>query len=354
VLFYLAFRASGETDFIHFLRGYEAWMATLPYDKPSLETPLYAVLGITRTLIFPDYLFKFDSIFATAQRKFELKIVMDDRFLIADMPSWAVLGSLACGALACIALAALAWVALTRRTWRHRPGTFWALPFWVCLQSLFFALWEPTSNEFWIWLVPCLAILVVGPATRVLQNGRGRFIPWAGAVALAAANGPVIQRYAAPDRCIYRINKEYLVRLAPSDLVVSGDGYPSMWFKLLYESATPEVHFYRGAFTLRDSVLQAQVDRVAAAGGRIFLDPTLVMPNEAELNLQDFFVQAKQQITVGVEESEDQLLRFETLCQERGIPLYGIERRGGEVVPFQKRTFQGWLRYIDPDSMGTR
>jgi len=48
-------------------------------------------------------------------------------------------------------------------------------------------------------------------------------------------------------------------------------------------------------------------------------------------------------------EVERELLKLEVYCKKNSIPLYGVLRRGAEVVRFRKRTFMGHLKWVDHD-----
>jgi hypothetical protein len=349
-IFGTAFRASGEKSFVLFLRGYEAWMQMLPYDSLQPLTPIYAGIGIARCIVFPDVALRFDPIYRAVQSRIPHKLIFDDKYLLGDMSLPAVIVTMVAASLACLLFAGLLIVAIRHRRSYPRTAGFWALLGWVAVQTAFFAAWEPSSNEFWIWLVPCLALLVVAPAVGRLQAPVATVVPALLIASLALANAPVVRRYGDPERCIFRANKTYLTKLDADDLVISGDGYPMNWFWLLYPTPATELRFYRNSFSLADSTLQVRLTSMPQSrSGRIFLDPPVAMPDAAELALQSFFV--GNEIHVDVATSERDLVELEARCREAGIPLFGILRKGRDLVAFHQRPFTGWLRWVDPDSI---
>jgi hypothetical protein len=275
-------------------------------------------------------------------RVFPIKILFDDRYLTRTLsgPTVALLLVLASVLLLAFALVLARSLWLLRREPPRSPGG-WMLFHWVGVQTLFFAAWEPTSNEFWIWLLPCLAIFGMGPLLRGSPRGPRAALAWALPLALLLVNLPVVSRYWSRDNCIYRVNKTYLPRLDARDLPLTRAAYGITFLEHLEAPAIRPQGSFEGTFSLADTALQRRLGEVRASGGRVVLDPMLVSPEDSENRLQVFLAHCGRDSTVR------ELLRLESFCAENRIALLAVARRGSSVLRFEPCPFAGYARWVD-------
>lgn len=343
VAYYGSYRLSHENvDFITYVRGYSAWMKMMPYDKLQLLTPLYMLVGIGRAFLFPEYALYFDSVYDRLHQHFSLKLLSDDRYVVREMPdAYIVFLLVVIGVLSVAAVWFVVRAILT--LWRTPPPApcFWMLLLWIPIQSILFAWWEATSNEMWIWMLPCVGLIGACLVVSDERTCRGRVLLGLFLTAWVIVNGSVVSRYWSKNNCIYRINKDYLNQLTDQDLAITAYLAPSSEFEFLLDHRPPMIHFRDGAFSFEDTALRQDLARVERNDGRVYLDPILVMPDDTEINLLLYQAQARRDDVV------KELLKLEAYCKETGIPLYGVRRRGGDVIRFIPCPFQGYLQWVE-------
>ena len=341
--FYAAYaQAHPPMDFITWIRGYTAWMQLTPDDKPSIKTPVFMMLGIARSVVYPEISLHFARAYAVIHDRFSLKLLMDDRFLSRGMSSATVLAIMVLDAIVMLAVPVML-VQAVREGRRHPPSApgFWMLLFWVPVQAPLFALWEPASNEMWIWMLPCLGLCAVGLAASAPVRGLARQLPWVAIAALFVSNATVVGLYHDPANCIYRVNKAYLTQVRAGDLALSPYLYPSSSLVRLLPRAVPEFSPPEGAFEFGDSLFQREFARVQATHGRIFLDPILVMPVDTEILLLRYRANTERAHV------EEQLRLLEDACRRTNTPLLAVTRKGGPYLEYKRYRSTGWLRWID-------
>ena len=340
--FYAAYaQARPATDFITWIRGYTAWMELTPDDKPSAMTPVFTALGIARAIVYPELSMHFARAYQVVHGRFSLKLLMDDRFLSHGMSDGAVTAVLILDAIVLLAVPVML-VAAVREGLRRPPRAagFWMLLLWIPVQAPLFALWEPASNEMWIWLLPCIGLIGVGLATSAAQRGAARAVPWVVVAALLIANGTVVALYSDPGNCIYRTNKTYLMKVGANDLAVAPYLYPSSDLTLLLPRQAPQVEPKEGAFEFADPDFQSAYARVRAGHGSIYLDPVLVMPVDTEIHLLRYRANTERAHV------EAQLRALESDCARTGTPLYGVIRKGEPTLTFERYRPSGWLKWV--------
>ncbi len=169
-----------------------------------------------------------------------------------------------------------------------------------------------------------------------------RLIPWCFGAALLLVNGSVISKYWSWENCLYRINKTYLLHLAPGDLAITPYFHPYSYFVYLQQPREPNsCDFKDGDFVFDNPRLQKKLAEVRAEHGRVILDPILVMPLDHELQLLSYLANARRP------DVEKDLLRLESFCQQERIPLFAVVRKGGDVVPFHPLQFRGYVKWTD-------
>lgn len=344
-VFYWFYKLSAHDNFLLFVRGMSAYMERPSQDHLQPLTPVYAAVGLTRTIVYPEYVLGFDGIYEAVQRQFPLKFLVDERYIIRDTGTiW--LGVLT--ALNVLLLGGLAFLSVlgARSIKRARPQApgYWMVVLWACSMAAVSVLWEPTSNEFWIWAMPALA-LVLTPLIAGKEK-RWTFALVFFLAALLVANAPIMWRYRSAAHCIYRVNKTYLERLTGSDLAIEAGYQNSNAAGLLVRSPATRHFCTLGAFSLQDSLLMEELRQTAERGGRVIVDPMLMMPTNVECSYMEFAIRGSRRTQVA-----DALGQLENYCESQHIPLYGVVRQGVDVVPFERRRFHGYLTDVQPDAL---
>jgi hypothetical protein len=336
-----------DKSFFVFVQGYAAWMKMLPYDRFQILTPVYAGIGIVRSLAFPEYALRFESAYVWVQNHFGLKGLFDEVYLMRNVGYAALAGLVILTAVVVSSIAGAAGMTV-RSVWRVRPRApgYWMIVIWVAFQSVFFCLWEAASNEFWIWLVPCLGLLIVGPLLRGNYSKVARATPWFIVAMLFASSSVVVTKYWDADNCIYQVNKRYLSRLDNRDLAIIVALYPSQYIHYMYANH-PRTFSLNSlsdgsmAVSVDKSKLMSELERVRIEGGRVFLDPMVVMPERAEANILQYHSGAS------ASDLASCIQEVESSCRREQIPLYAVVRKGGGVVKFEKHEFQGEVPWVD-------
>jgi hypothetical protein len=338
---YLA--ADTDSDFLTFIRGYQTRGKAFTTDRLQLLTPAHTVVGVTRAVLYPEYLLHFDSGYEWATKRFPFRLLAKYRYLTRNIPAAVIWIALAIsGALF------MAWVFLTLRALRclrarapDSPG-FWMVLAWIVVQGLFSTWWLATSREFWIWAIPCMSLVGTGLAITTLR-GRLSSLPWVLVVALCAVNLPALSSLWSEQNCLYWVNKTFVTRLRPNDLAVSPRLRSIKELTALRASSGQVLERSPGGFSFDDPGVRSAVEAVRRNGGRIILDPILVMPDPTEIYRLKYYLRSSQSAL------EAELLRLESFCEAAGIPIYGVMRKGGDVVAFQQSEFGGYLKWVDSD-----
>lgn len=347
-IFYTFFKLDPSDDFLLFVRGMSAYMDRPMQDHLQLLTPVYAFVGFVRVLIYPEYLLGFDKLFSVVQGQFPVKFLEDERFLLRDMGdvSLSFLTVLNVFIVALSLFYLIAGIRAFRRS-RMSPGQWMAVG-WTCVMTIASVMWEPTSNEFWIWAMPALSILIT-PFALGGSVGAGK---WVAVLALICsmliANGTVLWKYGSASNCIYRENKRYLGYLTADDLAIEAGFQNSKAAESLVETPAQRYESIFGAFSMADSSLIDRLDTVARSGGRVVLDPMLVMPSMAENNYMEFALGKGKRAEV-----QGALRDLEHYCEENGIELIGLVRIGAEELRVDRRDFNGYIRLVTVDELSS-
>lgn len=329
----------------HFVLGYASHMQFTPYDHLQWLTPLYALVGIVRAWTFPEYFLRLDPVASWAQERWRMKLFLDERFLLRGIdPFLAVLLGVL-GILATLFLVGLALREVGKRREQFRGRwSFSALLGWACVLGVVAVFWEPSSNEFWLWMPPVGALLVAG------VRDRWRWAVAGAGGALVLTTAPVIWLYRSPDNDIYSVNKQYRERLSSDDVLLTADFHQVRALNWLYPTRARVLEFELGRLEWEDRRLQQVLWELARpeARGRLVLDPLIVMPHPSESALRMKLPRYTEAHVEGV------LQRIAAFCQaeavgtepRRRVPLLGVWRDGGGVVEFQRRQLPGmqWVQ----------
>jgi len=339
--------------FWKFVLGYAQHMQFTPYDRLQLLTPLYAAVGALRAWTFPEYFVRVDAVWEWVQQRWSMKLLLDERFLLRAVPpeGAAFLGGVGiAGSTAVLLLFADAVRRHGRRLWQR--WAFRVLAGWALVMGVLAVVWEPSSNEFWLWSCPVVAILLGGAKAGWMRRLR----PFALGL-LACATVPVVWLNRSVENDLYAVNKRYRLGLQPEDVVLTGDFHQVLALNWLFPTAAQELWYKLGRISVRDAAVLQALERLAEpeARGRFILDPLVCMPHRSESALREKLPGWQEERVRAELELLARLCRGEPEAwavvgaepkPRRRIPLVGVWREGGSVLEFQVRHLPGmqWMR----------
>jgi len=284
VSYIIAFLGQQEySSFWGFVRGYTAHMQFTPYEKLQVLTPLYALVGLVRSWTFPEYFVRLGTVSEWVESRYTLKLLLDDRFLLRHLPpeiagilgGMGIVGVVLVGIL--LLIQAKRWHVKLRGRW-----SYWSLIGWGGVLLVLAVLWEPSSNEFWLWSVPLVALLLSDSRSSMEKCLWGL-----AGLGIAVATVPIIWLYRSPDNEIYSVNKRYRLHLQPEDIVIAADFHQTLALNWLYPTQARVLQYPLGRLEW-DSNLHDALSELARPGsrGRLILDPMIVMPHRSEIALR--------------------------------------------------------------------
>lgn len=352
-MYYVAFLASHESNFIHFIKGYTSFMLRFPEDVPQLKTPLFIVVGVLRTLFFSEYILSFEFVNNLSSKLFPYRLTIDDRYLIRNIPQELIIFLILCA----IAVGYIyIYLAFNRSRTNKSTKANWTLTggillVWFCASVVLFGLWEAVSNEFWMWLIPYFGIFLIGDSLKTTSTKKIKKYAVLSVVLLFITNTPAIMQYFSSDNCIYWINKEYLTKLSYKDLVLTADFYSSKRIAYLLNPRANRIDFPIGKIDIdtnciEENSLCKKLLNTKNSGGNVYLDPMFSMPNKIELGMFRFY--NKQENPVDI---QNELLKLEAFCKDHNVPLYAVERKGVGSVDFERRFFSGYVKWFSAENI---
>jgi hypothetical protein len=210
----------------------------------SFSAPIQSVLaGFSRAVFGGHFLYKFDWFYEPIARRFPNKILTEERFLAQHLPPWV---SATCLVATLVALASVPAVIgtlafptgaepLGREPRRRCQALDAIVALLIVHYYVFNTLWEPTNVEFWIALLPVVAIGICS-----LQARRPGAIRWWPAVAVLASSllvanglGSILPQADPSTDYWYQANL-YLIRNARAgDVIVTDGGFiPDLYLRL--------------------------------------------------------------------------------------------------------------------------
>ncbi|MCS7176654.1 MAG: hypothetical protein NZ960_03360 [Candidatus Kapabacteria bacterium] len=364
VSYLVAFWLQSEyRDIVSFVLGYALHMQFTPYDHLQPLTPVYAAVGIMRAWTFPEYFLRVGDIWEYVQQRWSMKLFLDERFLLRSLP---VEAAVLLGGIGLIGTVVVIWTALKTFRQRHRELSghlaYWSLVGWGVGLAFLAILWEPSSNEFWLWMIPLGALGVAG-----VRSHGSRVMASVAVGAIAVSTAPVIWLYRSPDNDIYAVNKRYRAQLLPEDVVIAGDFHGTLALNRLYPTTARELQFTLGRLELSRPELWRALERLAAptSTGRLILDPLIAMPHLAEIALRQKLPGYSEERMLEVlraivtfcvgDSAEVEALRNSGLSlpsqewnwrRHRRIPVFAVRREGGGVVEFRVRSLP-WVQWME-------
>lgn len=273
-------------SFRAFISGYVESFDARPDQKLiSFSILVNSGAGELRAL-FPYYVvYRSDSVTRAIQRRFPYRNVYPYPYLVRSLSPVSValilLGAVTAGLLGA-ALVARGIAAAVR----ERDGTL-ALLFAMLPTALFFIWWEGISDEFWIWSIPLVAVLVAkGAATGTRWSIRFMSAVVVG-LFVSSLLGAILL-FADPNNDIDAVNRRYLASVGSTDLLVGFDEIQStararlamQWQGFRYFN----IFSHSSSWTSADlAALDREIAETLARGGMICVDSYVPHPPKSYL-----------------------------------------------------------------------
>ncbi|WFU18778.1 hypothetical protein [Bradyrhizobium sp. CB3481] len=182
VLFLLVLvRPADEQGVREWLMSYLSTPGQTQWGHWTIKSPLLAFVGISRSVFAVEFAFAFPAVVGQMHAQFPNKILVEEEWFAAHLPSWlSEVGPM----LFCLALLAIFAVVLAaayasrsllredRRRDRHAVASVLC---YLVPAAVFFDWWEPINNEFWIapWYAAVLlfGIVISGKDWRFAAKG---------------------------------------------------------------------------------------------------------------------------------------------------------------------------------------
>jgi hypothetical protein len=333
VVYAAVFRATPHapgTTFRHFASGYVESFNAHPDQKSfSPRAAVNAAAGVTRAAFATHVIFRSAALTRAIQNRFPYRNLYPYPYLVRR------LGPLQIGIILLGLLAAASGLGflLARGAWRavrEREEPF-VLLLAAIPQALLFVWWEAISDEFWLWALPILAVLVgLGAA----GEGRARRIVLTIAVTglIASSWFGAIALFADPGNDIDAVNGRFVAAARNPDLIVGWNEIQSSARIVLASRRTGFRYFnvFVRAFAQDERLVPDLRDSIAGAlerGGRVRVDPYVTHPplsNLADVRLTNPAFEEQRQSVLRELRAADSA-RVDWMPLEASVPGYFLE-----------------------------
>jgi hypothetical protein len=211
----------------------------------SYTNPIQSlVVGFPRAVFGGHFLYGFDRFYEPVARRFPDKLLMEERFLAQALPPWVRLTCLGAmmvvGASALAVLRTLAFPKSTepldpvlKRRYQAANTVLIAL---LIHYYVFNTIFEPANLEFWIALVPVVALAIAS-----WQSRRPRAVAWWLAPASLAASllvanglGSILPQTRLDTDYWYQVNRYLIENAKPGDVIITNGEFISNNYVKLY------------------------------------------------------------------------------------------------------------------------
>lgn len=274
---YLAMPAAQQHGFIHFGTGYvETFEPRADQKRLDIGSLANMAVGETRALLSTNVLFRSAEVAETIQAEYPYRATYPFPYLVRSIP---VPGAVLLGLTACVAALLTAYL-LVRGLWAglRERGLIVLVVVPMVPQALFFAWWEGVSDEFALWTLPLIAIIIARGAAEVDHPLRWLRVIGASLFVSTAIGSTLL--YWNPRNDIDFVNDEYVSTLGNNDVLVGFEDIQSD-FRMNLRS-DQQGFTYLNFFNVRDSAdaseLETSLDAAVRSGARIHVSPRLTYP----------------------------------------------------------------------------
>lgn len=284
-LYAAAYASLPEGDrhgFVRFGAGYvDSFEARADQKQLGLGSVINLAAGQTRALVSTNVVFGNPEVAQTIQDRYPYRAVYPFPYLVRDIP-FPVAVLLGIGALGTVLATAYLTV---RGVWagckQRDLGVLMVVP--MALQVVFFAWWEGISDEFALWTLPLLAVLVAYGAAATGHPLRW-LRPLVGALFVTTLAGSVLL-YWNPHNDIDAVNDRYVTSLGGGDVLIGFEDIQSD-FRIKLAADTrgfSYLNFFNTGDARDRAEFDAALDAAIRSGARIHVSPRLTHPPESAL-----------------------------------------------------------------------
>lgn len=314
-------------SFRSFVSGYAESFNALPDQKKlSLSVLINAAAGQARAILPYYVIYKSERMANSIQQRFPYRNVYPYPYLVRNLSAVGL-----CFALLGIAVFSIAGLVLAPiglfQVIRERKAEF-ALLLSTLPQAMFFIWWEGISDEFWIWSLPMVAILMAKGTAQAKKPRLGLLNAGVAGLFMSSLLGAVLL-FNDPANDIDAVNQQYLQRVKTGDLVIGFDEIQSAArAKLTMEKNHFQYFniFIRASTWNDDSFeeLKQMAETTLAGSGRVYVSPYLLSPptsNMVGIRLKNRQFDAQRQTLIQYLQALDQS-RIEWMPMSATVPGY--------------------------------
>jgi hypothetical protein len=271
-----------KNGLIRFGMGYVASFQDRPDQKHlGLGTMVNLASGETRALVTPNVIFRSAEVAQAIQHRYPCRGVYPYPYLVRDIPI-PVAGLIGiCALLATL----LALYLFARGLWAGLKERDLVLLVFIPMipQVVFFAWWEAISDEFAIWTLPLLAIIVARGAAEMTHPLRWMRTTVA-CLLLSTLLGSILL-YWNPRNDIDWMNDQYVKSFGKDDFLIGFEEIQS-GHRIALEMESQGFQFFNvGNFRAADADVEAEaaLDSAVKKGLRIHVSPKFTYPPKSAL-----------------------------------------------------------------------
>jgi hypothetical protein len=271
-----------KNGLIRFGMGYVASFQDRPDQKHlGLGTMVNLASGETRALVTPNIIFRSAEVAQAIQHRYPCRGVYPYPYLVRDIPI-PVAGFIGiCALLATL----LALYLFARGLWAGLKERGLVLLIFIPMipQVVFFAWWEAISDEFAIWTLPLLAIIVARGAAEMTHPLRWMRTTVA-CLLLSTLLGSILL-YWNPRNDIDWMNDQYVKSFGKNDFLIGFEEIQS-GHRIALETESRGFQFFNvGNFRAADADVEAEaaLDSAVKKGLRIHVSPKFTYPPKSAL-----------------------------------------------------------------------
>lgn len=279
---YNAMPPKDQQGFVRFGAGYvDSFEPRADQKQLGLGSVVNVAAGEARALVSTNVMFRSPEVAQAIQAKYPYRATYPFPYLVRDIPI-PVAGLLGLSAL----LAALLSVYLfARGLWMGLKEKGIALLVFIPMipQLLFFAWWEGISDEFALWTLPLLAIVIAKGAAQM-----GHPLRWlrtiVGCLLMSTLVGSTLL-YWNPRNDIDLVNDGYVNSLGENDVLIGFEDIQSDFrIKLAADQRGFEyLNFFNVGNSAGNSDFEADLDSAIRSEARIHVSPRLTYPPKSAL-----------------------------------------------------------------------
>lgn len=274
---YLATPVSQQQGLVRFGAGYVETFDPRPDQKQiSLGSLANMAAGESRALVSTNVIFRSDEVAQAIQDKYPYRATYPLPYLVRNIPGpvaalLAISACLAAVLTACLIGRGL-WAGLKER------GLVLLVAVPMIPQTAFFTWWEGISDEFALWTLPLLAVLVARGAAEMVYSRR-----WLRAVVaclLLSTFAGSILLYWNPRNDIDFVNDEYAQRLGENDVLIGFEDIQSD-FRLNLEAEKrgfTYLNYFNVGTPNESSAFEASLESAVGSDARIHVSPRFTYP----------------------------------------------------------------------------